>query len=69
MYIEREITPQLLKLSKQFPVVSLTGPRQSGKTTLVKKAFPEKTYVSLENPDIPVFTIRDLIRKTGSIPI
>ena len=53
MYIEREITPQLLKLSKQFPVVSLTGLRQSGKTTLVKKAFPEKTYVSLENPDIP----------------
>jgi uncharacterized protein len=53
MYIEREITPQLLKLSKQFPVVSLTGPRQSGKTTLVKKAFPEKTYVSLENPDTP----------------
>lgn len=59
MYIEREITPQLLKLSKQFPVVSLTGPRQSGKTTLVKKAFPEKTYVSLENPDTLEFALSD----------
>jgi predicted AAA+ superfamily ATPase len=35
-------------MSAQFPVVFLTGPRQSGKTTLVKMAFPDHLYVSLE---------------------
>jgi len=47
--IERHITPQLRTLARQFPVVTLLGPRQSGKTTLVKAAFPKHTYVNLED--------------------
>lgn len=49
--IPRKLANKLLELSKGFPVVSLTGPRQSGKTTLVKSVFSDYTYVSLENID------------------
>ncbi len=49
--IARDIEKTTLSLCKQFPVITITGPRQSGKTTLVKKLFPDKQYVSLENPD------------------
>ena len=49
--IYRNITEKLLALSRQFPVVTLTGPRQSGKTTLVKKVFAHLPYVSLESPE------------------
>jgi len=41
----------LVRLARVFPVLALTGPRQSGKTTLARASFPEKPYVSLENPD------------------
>ena len=41
----------LRKYSRQFRAVAVVGPRQSGKTTLVKKVFPRKPYVSLEDPD------------------
>ena len=47
--IERDIKERLLYLSTKFPVVSVSGPRQSGKTTLLKDTFQEYTYVSLEN--------------------
>ena len=50
--IKREIEETLLSLSRGYPVVAVTGPRQSGKTTLVRGVFPEKDYVSLENPDV-----------------
>ena len=42
----------LEKLAVGFPVVSITGPRQSGKTTLAQHVFSDKTYVTLEDPDI-----------------
>ena len=42
----------LEKLAVGFPVVSITGPRQSGKTTLAQHVFSDKTYVTLEGPDI-----------------
>ncbi len=51
MYIERKITNRLLKLSKSFPALAIVGPRQSGKTTLAKKTFPEADYYSMEVPD------------------
>ena len=38
-------------LARQYPVVTITGPRQAGKTTLCKMVFPDMPYVSLENPD------------------
>jgi predicted AAA+ superfamily ATPase len=47
--IEREITPILKKLSELYPVVSLTGPRQSGKSTLLMMAFGDYAYISLED--------------------
>lgn len=50
--IPREAEPTLHRLRKGFPVLCITGPRQSGKTTLARIAFPEKPYLSLEDPDI-----------------
>lgn len=49
--IPRQATSTLQRLAKGFPVLALTGPRQSGKTTLAKHVFAQKAYVSLENPD------------------
>lgn len=52
-YIERTLQPVLLDAVRQFPAVVLTGPRQSGKTTLLKHLFGSNyTYVSLEPPDV-----------------
>ncbi len=48
--IERLLQPRLLDLATRYPVLTLTGPRQSGKTTLSRMAFPKLPYVSLENP-------------------
>ena len=49
--IGRDIAPYALRLAEQFPVLSIQGPRQSGKTTLAKALFPKYGYVNLENPD------------------
>lgn len=48
--IRRSISNQLIELVNQVPVITIIGPRQSGKTTLVKSAFPEYSYVNLEDP-------------------
>ncbi|HAP44168.1 MAG: AAA family ATPase [Spirochaetes bacterium GWD1_61_31] len=50
--INRAAEATLQRLRKGFPVLCITGPRQSGKTTLARAAFPEKSYVSLEDPDM-----------------
>lgn len=49
--IDREITHRLTELFRQYPFVTVTGPRQSGKTTLCRAAFPDLDYANLEAPD------------------
>lgn len=50
--IPRHAAARLRALAKGFPVLAVTGPRQSGKTTLVQSVFHRKPYVSLEDPDV-----------------
>lgn len=57
--ITREAETELRILAEQFKSVAVLGPRQSGKTTLVRKVFESKPYVSLENPDLRLFAIDD----------
>lgn len=49
--IQREITDKLIEVSNYYSVITVTGPRQSGKTTLIKEVFKKLPYISLENPD------------------
>lgn len=49
--IPRELTSKLISMARGFPVLSLTGPRQSGKTTLVRRVFEDYAYLNLENLD------------------
>jgi len=51
-YIHREIENEIHSLSKSYTVITITGPRQSGKTTLARYLFPGLPYFSFENPDI-----------------
>jgi len=57
--IKRQLQKKCIEFSKQYPVVTITGPRQSGKTTLVKMCFPKKPYVNLEEPDKRNLAIED----------
>lgn len=55
----RDLRLTLDRLARQFPVIAITGPRQSGKTTLARQAFPGKPYVSLEDPTELAFAQSD----------
>lgn len=57
--IPRELKPYLLTISSLFPVVSITGPRQAGKTTLIKEAFPDHMYLNLEDPSLRELALSD----------
>jgi len=57
--VEREAKAALARLVRGFPAVCVTGPRQTGKTTLVKAAFPKKPYLSLEDPDVGALAAKD----------
>ena len=63
--IEREITPRLVELFRQYPFVTVTGPRQSGKTTLCRSTFPDLRYVDLDAPDEREFANSDPRRFLG----
>lgn len=58
-YVPRQITGHLASLAAGFPVVTLTGPRQTGKTTLARHCFPELAYANLEDPDVRAFAHGD----------
>jgi len=57
--IDRKVSNRLRHLAQSFKVVAVIGPRQSGKTTLVKAVFPHLPYISLENPDVRRFALED----------
>ncbi len=52
MIVRRDISEEVLSCAREYPVVTILGPRQAGKTTLVKALFPKKPYFNLEEPDI-----------------
>ena len=57
--ITRNITPELLAIAKEYPVVTILGPRQAGKTTLAKQTFKQHTYCNLEHPEIRLLAVDD----------
>ncbi|MEX0896086.1 MAG: ATP-binding protein [Patescibacteria group bacterium] len=59
MYFKRNVASQISKLQKGFPVISVTGPRQSGKTTFLQHHFSDYTYFNLENPQTREFIESD----------
>ena len=71
--IPRLLAPFLKRDAGLYPVVTLTGPRQSGKTTLAKAAFPDHAYVTLEEPDTRAFAREDprgfLARHAGPVVV
>jgi hypothetical protein len=66
--IRREITKELTEAAAEYPVVTVFGPRQSGKTTLVQMAFPAKPYYSFEDPDIRLATETDARGFLAGVP-
>lgn len=56
---QRALTTYIKELAKKYPVVTLLGPRQSGKTTLVCEAFPHKPYVNMEDSDNRLLATED----------
>lgn len=60
-YISRDLTCVITEACRFFPVITLTGPRQSGKTTLLRHLFSELPYVSLETPNMKEFALTDAI--------
>jgi predicted AAA+ superfamily ATPase len=57
--VNRELHSKIIELSKKFPFVLITGPRQSGKSTLVKMAFSDYKYISFSDLDIRTFAKED----------
>lgn len=66
--IPRILAPHLERLSGQYPVVTVTGPRQSGKTTLVRSVFAGREYVTLEAPEVRRFASTDPRRFLAQFP-
>jgi len=59
MILKREITQDIIAGSKEFPVIAILGPRQSGKTTLAQTIFSSHIYLTLEDPDIRIAAQED----------
>lgn len=59
MFVHRQIEYLIKSQQSKFPILAITGPRQSGKTTLLQRMFKDFRYVSLENPDMRSFATDD----------
>ena len=59
MVIARDLAPRLTEAARTWPAITLTGPRQSGKTTLCRALFPRRPYETLEAPDVRAFATED----------
>ncbi|MDP3705769.1 MAG: ATP-binding protein [Legionellaceae bacterium] len=59
VFLSRDIENEVMLMAETYPVITVLGPRQSGKTTLVRHLFPHKPYISLENPDDRSFAEQD----------
>ena len=59
MLIDREVAPRVLEAARKMPSLTVTGPRQSGKTTLCRSLFPKHPYVTLEAPDTREYATED----------
>ena len=57
--IPRPATPRLIELAGYYPIVAITGPRQSGRTTLARAMFPQKPYASLDDADVRALATTD----------
>ena len=57
--VNRDLKDKLVYLFQKYPIVTVTGPRQSGKSTLLRTTFPDYKYVSLEDPDVRLFVEED----------
>ena len=71
-YVKRNIEETVIKAARQFPALIVTGPRQSGKTTLLKHLFSKTHhYVSLDDPDVRVMANQDpgLFLKNHPAPV
>lgn len=71
MMIKRAIQPEFHRLLQEYPIVTLLGPRQAGKTTLARQALPDYDYVNLEHPEVRQFAHDDpkafLAQYTGNV--
>lgn len=59
VYIQRELSGAIEEAARYFPVITISGPRQSGKTTLIRNKFSHLPYYSLENLDIRSYAVND----------
>ncbi len=57
--VERELQPTVIELARTYPVITITGPRQAGKTTLARMAFPSYAYCNLEHPETRLLAQQD----------
>lgn len=58
-YIHRAIEKRIKKIAKQFPAIAITGPRQTGKSTLLKTLFPKHDYITLDDPEVRLSAKQD----------
>ena len=66
--IKRTLADYAQYIFTKYPIITITGPRQSGKTTLARQTFPDKPYANLENPVVRQFAIEDPVGFLNQYP-